>query len=123
MKRLSVIVPALLLVSSLMLSGCGAPASPQAIDTNALGSNNVMACTSFNVVFLGESKTQAIARQNASNAIYFGERAENPAVRAAAFRLRAQSNAGDKSGIDAAMGAFALACHKMGVGPGDNTGG
>ena len=111
------------MASSLTLSSCGARATPQSQSTNPLATNNLMACTSFSVVFLGESKTQAIARQNASNAIYFGERAENPAVRAAAFRLREQSNAGNKSGIVAAMGAFAMACHKMGEGPQDNTGG
>ena len=82
--------------------------------------NNFLACTNMNVVFLGEAKTQLIKREDAQSAIDFGLKAEDPAIRRAAKALQLAANANDPTGANSAVIAFVTACHKLGIGPGDN---
>lgn len=115
--------PLAMLLAAITLSGCGNSGSPKTIQNNPMSPNNFLACTNINVVFLSEAASTAIAHTDALNAIAFGEKAENPAVRKAAEDLQTQANVSNQAGVNKAILAFTLACHKMGIGPGDNTGG
>lgn len=112
-----------MLTSGLLLSACGNPTALTSAQKKFLLSPSTLACTNMDVVFLHESKTRAIERKNARDAIAWGENSHDAALRSAAFALQSAANASDQTQVNAEIVKFIVACHKLNLGPTDNYGG
>jgi hypothetical protein len=113
----------LIAVSGMLLSACGNSISAQSSLGKYLTSPNVLACTNMNVVFLGQASSSAVNRQDGENAIDFGKESHDSALRRAAIQLRADADARNQTAVNKDIVNFVVACHKLHLGPTDNSGG
>jgi len=111
-------------VIALIVASCGgsnksATGPNAAAAQNRMTTNNLFACTALDGMYLDMASGKAIATSTARDVIFYGEKAENPAVRRAANQIARSTDAHSVAGTKTAMLAYAAACHAMGSGPQD----